>query len=154
MTNFELGTRVPLIISAPWIKPTQVARGDTAILHCHSTPPLAVIGCHSLGVHILILLSLLSFRSTRQLSAVATHRACAAFYTVVGCHSLGVYILILLSFSVEMTVVGRGCTQGLRSLALAEAVDLYPTLVDLAMGAGHLSRGRHRRSTLPLAVLP
>lgn len=54
MTNFELGTRVPLIISAPWIKPTK----------------------------------------------------------------------------------------GLRSMALAEAVDLYPTLSELAMGAGQLPTGK------------
>lgn len=54
MTNFELGTRVPLIISAPWIK----------------------------------------------------------------------------------------STKGLRSMALAEAVDLYPTLSELAMGAGQLPTGK------------
>ena len=29
--------------------------------HCHSTPSLAAIGCHSLGVYTVILLSLLSF---------------------------------------------------------------------------------------------
>jgi hypothetical protein len=38
-----------------------LAGGDTAILQCHSTLPLTVIDCDSLGIHTVVLLSLLSF---------------------------------------------------------------------------------------------
>ena len=34
--------------------------------HCHSTLSLTVVGCHSLGIHILVLLSLLSFPQSKN----------------------------------------------------------------------------------------
>ena len=42
--------------------------------HCHSTLPLTVIGCHYLGIYMIILLSLLSFSVKMTVSSWARWR--------------------------------------------------------------------------------
>jgi hypothetical protein len=68
----------PGLARRPWTMPEwQMTAVPSPGRHCHSTLPLAVIGCHSFGIYIVILLSLpCSIKMTVPPRASGARRQC------------------------------------------------------------------------------